>query len=160
MLKVFYSDHEVGEMNMKNTKRGSFKYYYIPKCQWLILSTCLVALIVQYYAFWYPSISVEADSNFPNNSYGSICPQVKSRTPSDQTDLHAQLRDLYGTEEFRVRLAGWLSGAVQVPTESYDDMGAIDEDSRWKPFGQLHDYLRTTYPLMYVDYSNISSVDK
>lgn len=29
-------------------------------------------------------------------------------------------------------------------------MGPVDEDERWAPFKDMHQYLRTTFPLVYV----------
>lgn len=31
-------------------------------------------------------------------------------------------------------------------TVSYDCMGSVGEDERWDIFGELHDYLYTTFP--------------
>lgn len=42
-----------------------------------------------------------------------------------------------------------LSGAVQVKTESFDDLGAIGEDPRWEVFYTFHKYLETTFPLIH-----------
>lgn len=42
-----------------------------------------------------------------------------------------------------------LSSAVQVPTESYDDNGSVDDDPRWATFGDFHSVLAELFPLMY-----------
>ncbi|KIJ33261.1 hypothetical protein M422DRAFT_183501, partial [Sphaerobolus stellatus SS14] len=49
----------------------------------------------------------------------------------------------------KLRAAEWLGGAVREPTESYDDMGPIGEDSHWETFGRLHDYLLKAFPLIH-----------
>jgi len=49
--------------------------------------------------------------------------------------------------------ANWMSGAVQIPTESYDEMGLVGQDKRWEIFGKLHDYLHETFPKVYVSRS-------
>lgn len=41
-----------------------------------------------------------------------------------------------------------LSAAVQVPTESYDDNGEVDEDPRWETFQQFHNVLQDLFPLV------------
>ncbi|GJJ11290.1 hypothetical protein Clacol_005522 [Clathrus columnatus] len=88
------------------------------------------------------------DSDFANYA-STVCPQAKSGTPLEHSGLHTWLKEFYGTEDFRTQMAEWLSGAVQIPTESYDGMGAINEDIRWEVFGRLHEYLRNSYPLIY-----------
>jgi len=39
-----------------------------------------------------------------------------------------------------------MSGAVQIPTESYDEMGPVGHDKRYEVFGKLHDYLHKAFP--------------
>ena len=39
-----------------------------------------------------------------------------------------------------------MSGAVQIPTESYDEMEPVGHDKRYEVFGKLHDYLHKTFP--------------
>ena len=41
------------------------------------------------------------------------------------------------------------SGAIQVATQSYDDLGPIGEDKRWDVFYGFADYLEATFPLMH-----------
>ena len=40
-----------------------------------------------------------------------------------------------------------LSGAVKIPTQSYDDMGEIGSDPRWDIMYSFADYLGKTFPL-------------
>ncbi|GAA5900928.1 hypothetical protein JCM6882_005981 [Rhodosporidiobolus microsporus] len=42
-----------------------------------------------------------------------------------------------------------LQGAVQIRTESFDDMGSPYEDNRFDAFGDLHAYLERTFPRVY-----------
>ncbi|OIW26897.1 putative vacuolar carboxypeptidase Cps1 [Coniochaeta ligniaria NRRL 30616] len=42
-----------------------------------------------------------------------------------------------------------LSSAVQVPTESYDDNGDVDDDPRWATFGDFHSLLVELFPLVH-----------
>lgn len=42
-----------------------------------------------------------------------------------------------------------LSSAVQVPTESYDDNGSVDDDPRWATFGDFHSVLAELFPLIH-----------
>ncbi|WVW85410.1 hypothetical protein I302_107448 [Kwoniella bestiolae CBS 10118] len=47
------------------------------------------------------------------------------------------------------QLVSWLSGAVQIPTETFDDMGEIGVDKRWDVFYRFADYLENAYPLVH-----------
>ena len=40
------------------------------------------------------------------------------------------------------RVVTWLSDAVKLPTEVFDEMGAVDEDPRWDAF---YDFAECTY---------------
>lgn len=53
------------------------------------------------------------------------------------------------SNDFRDVAIGRLTGAVKIPTQSYDDMGAIGEDARWDIFYSFADYLEKTYPLVH-----------
>ncbi|KAG7093667.1 hypothetical protein E1B28_007326 [Marasmius oreades] len=78
-----------------------------------------------------------------------LCPQVNVLVPVVNRGLWESLGDVYRTEEFRLRAIGWLSGAVNVPTESYDGMDPVGVDPRWETFGKLHEYLDTAFPLVH-----------
>lgn len=51
------------------------------------------------------------------------------------------------SDAFRDVAIARLSGAVNIPTQSFDDMGSIGEDPRWDIFYSFSDYLSKTYPL-------------
>ncbi|KIJ43298.1 hypothetical protein M422DRAFT_253501 [Sphaerobolus stellatus SS14] len=42
---------------------------------------------------------------------------------------YKEVGNLLQTEDYKLCAAEWLGGAVREPTESYDDMGPIGEDS-------------------------------
>ncbi|KAJ4473833.1 hypothetical protein J3R30DRAFT_3707797 [Lentinula aciculospora] len=76
-----------------------------------------------------------------------LCSQYDVLIPDNP--LWKTVGDSIGTEEFKGRAVDWLSGAIRVPTESYDDLGPISEDPRWQTFGQFHDYLTKAFPLVH-----------
>jgi len=53
------------------------------------------------------------------------------------------------SDAFRALAIERLSGAVQIPTESFDDMGPVSEDARWNIFNDFATYLAKTYPLVH-----------
>lgn len=55
------------------------------------------------------------------------------------------------SESFRNGTIARLSGAVRVPTESFDDMGAIGEDKRWDVMYDFAEYLKNTFPRVHKD---------
>lgn len=59
------------------------------------------------------------------------------------------MEDLLQSDAFRNQSIAHLSGAVQVRTESFDNLGPIGEDSRWDVFYDFAAYLKTTYPLIH-----------
>ena len=53
-----------------------------------------------------------------------------------------------GVDQFFEKSLKRMQGAVQIPTESFDDMGKVNEDPRWDIFIEFHDYLKKTFPLV------------
>ncbi|EIN06189.1 carboxypeptidase S [Punctularia strigosozonata HHB-11173 SS5] len=82
-------------------------------------------------------------------STAELCPQVPATVPSKNADVFETLSQLIGTEAFVNKSIDWLSGAVRVPTESYDKMDEVGEDPRWEAFGPFHDYLAEAFPLVH-----------
>ncbi|THH27465.1 hypothetical protein EUX98_g6722 [Antrodiella citrinella] len=72
-----------------------------------------------------------------------VCPQSEPRNP---TKHNAFLEGPYHAEWIRNKTIEALSGAVQIPTESYDVMGVPGEDARYEIFGVLHEFLRQEFP--------------
>ncbi|KAF9240733.1 hypothetical protein BU15DRAFT_73956 [Melanogaster broomeanus] len=78
-----------------------------------------------------------------------VCPQVSELLPQKNSALWEMLSTTYGTEAFKMKAVDWLSGAVQVPTESYDGMDPVGVDPRWEKFTVFHDYLLNSFPLVH-----------
>ncbi|KAF8074977.1 carboxypeptidase S [Lyophyllum atratum] len=79
----------------------------------------------------------------------SRCPQSDPLVPVRNGALWESLSATFGTEPFKVQAIDWLSGAVRIPTESFDDMGSVGGDARWDAFAPLHDYLHSAFPLVH-----------
>ncbi|KAF2830316.1 vacuolar carboxypeptidase-like protein Cps1 [Ophiobolus disseminans] len=77
------------------------------------------------------------------------CPQVApllpSRTSKELHDMEIYLE----SNAFQALAVQRLAGAVQIPTESFDDMGKIGDDARWDIFFQFSQYLEKTFPLVH-----------
>jgi hypothetical protein len=81
---------------------------------------------------------------FNKDKDSDLCKQEDPLEP--EHELYKKLGHVFGTPEFRQRAIDLHSGAVQIPTESFDKMGAIGEDKRWEAFGPFHDYLLKAFP--------------
>ncbi|RDX54278.1 carboxypeptidase S [Lentinus brumalis] len=75
-----------------------------------------------------------------------FCPQTKPLNPTAHGELEHRLGLVFQDFRYKHRAYKALAGAVQVPTESYDDLGPVGEDKRWETFGELHKYLEATFP--------------
>jgi Gly-Xaa carboxypeptidase len=77
------------------------------------------------------------------------CPQVAPLFPSkDSKELDA-MQTYLESEDFKSIAIERLSGAVQIPTQSYDDMGEVGKDPRWELFYEFAEYLEKTFPLVH-----------
>ncbi|KAI1796624.1 carboxypeptidase S [Ganoderma leucocontextum] len=85
----------------------------------------------------------------PPNENSEYCPQTEPLLPVKYAGLAKQLDAVYADEQFKLAAYKRLSGAVQVPTESYDDLGAVGVDPRWDTFAKLHEYLEETFPKVF-----------
>lgn len=74
------------------------------------------------------------------------CKQLPALWPTDKDDELKQAYDFLFSSAFENASIARLSRAVQVQTESFDDLGEIGEDKRWDVFYNFHNYLETTFP--------------
>ncbi|KAJ8118780.1 hypothetical protein OPT61_g317 [Boeremia exigua] len=75
------------------------------------------------------------------------CPQASPLFPSRSTKILNDTENYLQSDDFRKLAIQRLSGAVQIPTQSYDNMGDIGADPRWNIFNSFADYLARTFPL-------------
>lgn len=68
------------------------------------------------------------------------CTQVPPITPSVNTSTAWEAKD---------RIIEWHQGAIRIPTQVWDEMGAPGEDTRWEVFSKFHEYLESSYPLVH-----------
>lgn len=79
----------------------------------------------------------------------SQCPQVNPMFPSIMTEELSLMDEFLQTSQFRNESIDRLSGAVKIPSISYDDLGIIGEDPRWDIFYDFADYLKQQFPLIH-----------
>jgi len=75
------------------------------------------------------------------------CPKQVVFQPSLREDItRTNIEQLFRSENFKNLAASRLSGAVQVPTVTYDGMGELETDPRWDIFYDFGSYLKSTFP--------------
>ena len=67
---------------------------------------------------------------------------------SSNKKLEKEVLDEISSEGFFDKSLKRMQGAVQIPTESFDDMGKVGDDDRWDIFHVFHKYLNETFPLV------------
>ncbi|RDW67020.1 hypothetical protein BP5796_09769 [Coleophoma crateriformis] len=85
------------------------------------------------------------------NSSSPACPQFPALKPMgiDQTELQQKVMLEIDSDDFFDKSLKRLQGAVQIPTESFDDLGEVGVDERWEIFKEFHAYLEKTFPLVF-----------
>lgn len=89
------------------------------------------------------------DDRFPISSQPS-CPQYPplNSLSDERRKLEKEVRDELNSDEFFDKSLRKLQGAVRIPTESFDDMGNVEEDPRWDIFKDFYAYLAEAFPLV------------
>ncbi|KAK0194169.1 hypothetical protein F5146DRAFT_423415 [Armillaria mellea] len=80
------------------------------------------------------------------------CPQVDVLVPKKNANIWQTAGQTIATQEFKLRAASLLGGAIQIPGETFDDMGPIGEDSRWEIHHEFHEYLASAFPLVHATF--------
>lgn len=78
------------------------------------------------------------------------CPAQAVISPSARPDItEKNVEGLFHTAAFRNLSVSRLAGAVQIPTQNFEDMGHMGEDPRWDAFYDLQRYFEETFPLLH-----------
>ncbi|KAK3070582.1 hypothetical protein LTR53_010214 [Teratosphaeriaceae sp. CCFEE 6253] len=81
----------------------------------------------------------------------SSCLQPPPLFPATTDDKLDRMLDYIGTDAFKTASILRHSGAVQIATESFDDMGPVGEDKRWDNLYAFHSYLADIFPRIHSD---------
>ncbi|KAL2823576.1 hypothetical protein BDW59DRAFT_163153 [Aspergillus cavernicola] len=85
----------------------------------------------------------DTDKYTPNQA--GICQQVAPLSPTNKQVEHF-IRDKTESPAYHKEIINKLSKIIQIPSESYDDLGPIGEDPRWDVFYQVEEYIKAQYP--------------
>ncbi|KAI1386732.1 carboxypeptidase S [Hypoxylon trugodes] len=115
----------------------------------LLFSSLAFCLIIFYFSpsflsrarhCFHPSSGDRPDTS----SVEKWCPLPDTTAPAD--DGLKDREHFINSQQLQLQVKR-LSEAVQVPTESFDDNGEVDEDSRWETFQEFHQVLEKLFPL-------------
>ncbi len=109
---------------------------------WKILLSAVGLVALGSLAISPPPLNLLAHSERSHARLADLCKQPSpAAKPSNWSSV-------FDYDEFKMDSAKRLSGAVRIPTQSFDDMGTskIEGDDRWKPFVAFREYLWKTFP--------------
>ena len=81
-------------------------------------------------------------------AFEAQCPQVEPLRPKG-SDALARMDAYLESSQFRNETIVRMAGAIQVPSESFDDLGPVGEDPRWDIMYDMAAYLDKTFPLVH-----------
>ena len=83
----------------------------------------------------------DGEASAENSSFEQPIHDSQSRK-----DIASHNNDLFLSPSYRNLAAQRLSGAVQIPSVTYDGMGKVGTDPRWDIFYSVTQYLRDIFP--------------
>lgn len=119
-----------------------------PACfRWAIAAILTLVLFLR---ISYNAVNDDDGLQTPGSHSQEACPQfppfqaATAQRESFGDEVTAEL----STDSFFEDSIKRMQGAIQIPTESFDDMGPVGEDPRWDIFAKFHEYLEATFPLV------------
>lgn len=88
-------------------------------------------------------LHLQSSFDFSKQTDGSTCYQPSPLVPAGAK------YPLFDTFEFRNSSLAKLQAAVRVPTETFDDLGAVGQDPRWEVFFKYEQVLKDAFPLLH-----------
>ncbi|KAI1214711.1 carboxypeptidase S [Annulohypoxylon truncatum] len=76
------------------------------------------------------------------------CEQVEPLFPKGNPAL-SKMDDYIASPKFLNETVSRMAAAIQIPSESYDDLGPVGEDKRWDIMFDFAAYLEKTFPLIH-----------
>ncbi|KAG5220585.1 hypothetical protein IMY05_C4560000800 [Salix suchowensis] len=86
-----------------------------------------------------------------------VCPQTEALVPTQNNGLWSDISALVSTDSFEKYAAELLGGAVRIRGETFDSMGPVGQDPRWKVHTNFHEYLEQAFPQMLVRVPHMKS---
>lgn len=89
-----------------------------------------------------------SESKYTPGRTNEICQQVPKLSPTNKNAEQFVL-DKVNSPAYHKEIIGKLTGLIQIPSESYDELGPIGQDPRWDIFYQVEAYLKAKYPTVF-----------
>jgi Gly-Xaa carboxypeptidase len=115
-----------------------------------IVAGILLPLAILSYYFAPSTLPPLASVSGSHGLQTSQCAQPAPLVPAGSDELDEAFKYI-SSEAFRNGTIARLSGAVRVPTQSFDDLGEIGKDERWDVMYNFADYLKATFPRVHKD---------
>jgi Gly-Xaa carboxypeptidase len=128
----------------ERTKNAVFKRRLVIAIAFLLCYFSAISILAQHPDLEWPTAPFTA-----HKKPAPKCGQVDPLRPAQTSKALAELEAYLASDHFRNASIARLSAAVQIPTESFDDMGPIGADERWDVFYDFAAYLRATFPLVH-----------
>lgn len=110
--------------------------YAVAGTAFVILGTLLVYGSGSWPGFW-DTVA------FLNSRNATVCEQPAMIDPGDR---FAPAKHVFFTQQYKNHSLEVWSGAVRIPTESFDDLGRVGEDPRFEVFYDFAAYLERAFP--------------
>jgi len=112
----------------------------------LIALTSLLVLSIPIAFLIYADDPYTIPSAGSGRNLSKQCAQVDPLRPTVKNDKLEDMERILASDGFRNQSIKYLSHAVQIETQSYDDMGKIGDDKRWDTMFTFAKYLQDTFP--------------
>ncbi len=117
----------------------------------LLRASVAIGLVAFALASFYPAIlrpisSHDAEPYSHKNS--TVCWQVPKLSPKNQK-AEDFLKARVESSAYQAEIIQKLIGIIRIPSESYDELGAIGMDKRWDVFYDIERYIQEMYPVVF-----------
>lgn len=96
-----------------------------------------------------PSAIFGDQSPISHTDRAQQCLQVDPLFPAKSSSSLASMDEYLASSQFFNASTTRMSSAIQIATQSYDNMGPIGEDERWEVFPPFAAFLEKTFPLVH-----------
>ena len=77
-----------------------------------------------------------------------VCPQAPKLSPKNE-EVERFIREKVESPDYQAEIISKLAGIIQIPSESYDELGPIGQDDRWDVFFEMEKYIKAKYPTVF-----------
>ena len=123
-----------------------------PRKRWRSLLIWCTLVLITIHTFVTFDGSRVAEKLKHGHKHEALCAQVAPLRPRTSSAL-TRMEDHFESDAFRNESCTRLSGAVQIPTESFDDLGPVGKDKRWLIMNDFSAYLKSTFPIVHAKLS-------